>query len=117
MSFLLKLILTALAAYGLGQVLPGVHFPGVGTALVFVLILGVLNAVVKPVLKLISLPVTILTLGLFLLVINVVVIQLADALIPGNLVAGFINSLIFGFVLSLVTAIIDSLFSGSKDKK
>jgi len=115
MSFLLKLVLTALAAYGLGQVLPGVNFPGYGTALVFVLILGVLNAIVKPVLKLISLPITILTLGLFLLVINVVVIQLADMLIPGNLVQGFFNSLIFGLVLSIVTALIDMLLSSRKD--
>lgn len=115
MKFLLKLILTALAAYGLGQVLPGIHFPGIGTAVAFVLILGILNAVVKPVLKFISLPITFLTLGLFLLVINVVVIQLADLLIPGNIVSGFFNSLIFGFVLSIVSSLIDGLFSSKRD--
>ena len=116
MAFILKLVLTSLAALGLGQVLPGVHFPGFGTALIFVLILGVMNAIVKPVLKLISLPITLLTLGLFTLVINVVVIQLADLLIPGDLVHGFITSLLFGFLLSLVTSLIDALFSGkSKD--
>lgn len=115
MNFLIKLILTALAAYGLGQVLPGIHFPDITTALIFVLILSVLNAVVKPVLKLISFPITILTLGLFLLVINVAIIQLADFFIAENVVRGFINSLIFGFVLSIVTGILDAMFSSKKD--
>ncbi len=115
MNFILKLVLTALAAYGLGQVLPGVHFPGIGTALVFVLILGVLNAIVKPILKIIGFPLTVLTLGLFTLVINVAVIQLADLLIPGDLVQGFFMSLIFGFLLSLLTSVIDGMFSDKKD--
>ncbi len=115
MNFLLKLVLTAAAAYLLGTVLPGVNFGGFGTAIWFVLMLGIMNAVVKPILKLISLPVTVLTLGLFLLVINVVVIQLADMLTPGNVVDGFITSLIFAFILSLLTAGIDMLFAGKKD--
>ncbi len=115
MNFLLKLVLTAAAAYLLGMVLPGVHFGGFGTAIWFVLMLGVMNAVVKPILKLISLPVTVVTLGLFLLVINVAVIQLADALTPGNVVDGFLTSLIFAFVLSLLTAGIDMFFGEKKD--
>jgi putative membrane protein len=115
MNFLLKLLLTAAAAYLLGSVLPGVHFGGFGTAIWFVIVLGIMNAIVKPILKLISLPVTILTLGLFLLVINVAVIQLADLLTPGNVVDGFISSLIFAFVLSLLSAGIDMVFADKKD--
>ncbi len=115
MNFIIKLLLTAAAAYLLGMVLPGVHFGGFGTAIWFVIVLGVMNAIVKPVLKLISLPVTIITLGLFLLVINVIVIQLADALTPGNVVDGFLTSLIFAFVLSLLTAGIDMMFGDKKD--
>lgn len=75
--------------------------------------LGLMNAIVKPILKLIGLPVTVLTLGIFLLVINVIVIQLADLLTPGDNVRGFIWSLLFAFILSLVTTAIDKMF----DKK
>lgn len=115
MNFLIKLILTALAAYGLGQVLPGIHFPDITTALIFVVILSLLNAVVKPILKLISLPITFLTLGLFLLVINVAIIQLADYFIAGNVVSGFFNSLLFGFALSIITGILDAMLRSKKD--
>ncbi|MBC7448292.1 MAG: phage holin family protein [Hymenobacteraceae bacterium] len=110
MNFLLKLVLTAAAALGLSYVLPGVHFGGIGTAIWFVLMLGVMNAIVKPILKLISFPITILTLGLFTLVINVIVIQLADLLTPDDNVRGFIWSLLFAFGLSVITTVIDKMF-------
>ena len=116
MNFLLKLILTAAAAFGLGYILPGVHFGGIGTAIWFMLMLGVMNAVVKPLLKLISFPVNVLTLGLFSLVINVVVIQLADLLTPGDNVHGFVWSLLFAFVLSLITTLIDKMFDNRHEQ-
>ena len=116
MNFLLKLVLTAAAALGLSYVLPGVHFGGIGTAIWFVLMLGVMNAIIKPVLKFISFPINVLTLGLFTLVINVAVIQLADFLTPGDNVHGFIWSLVFAFVLSLITTAIDKMFSAD-DKR
>lgn len=116
MNFLIKLVLTAAAAYGLGYVLPGVEFEKhtFMTAVWFVLVLGVMNAVVKPILKLISFPINALTLGLFTLVINVAVIQLADLFTDGDVVQGFIWTLIFAFVLSLITAAIDKMFDNDK---
>jgi putative membrane protein len=107
MGFLLKLILTAIIAFVLTKVLPGAHLGTIVDALLLVLVLGLLNAIVKPILKILGLPITILTLGLFLLVINAIIILLADWILPGFKVDGFISALIFSLVLSVVTAIID----------
>lgn len=69
MNLIIKLLITAVAAYLLTYVLSGVHFDGFSSTIVFALVLGVLNLIVKPILKLLGLPLTIITLGLFSLVI------------------------------------------------
>ena len=103
MSFIIKFLLSALGAFALAKILPGVHINSFTDAVLLVLVLGVLNAIVKPVLKILTLPITILTLGLFLLVINVIIIQLADYFLGGVEISGFLNTLLFGFLLSLIT--------------
>ena len=107
LGFILKFILTAVLIYGLSMVLPGVVLGGMGSAAILVLVLGLLNAVVKPILKIIGFPITVLTLGLFLLVINVIIVKLADYLMDSFDVHGFINALIFSLALSLVSAVVD----------
>ena len=107
MGFLLKFILTAVVAYALTYFVPGAHLDGFGDAILLVLVLAVLNAVVKPILKIIGFPITILTLGLFLLVINAVIVLLADWILPGFKLDNFLAALLFSIVLSLVTAVID----------
>ena len=109
MGFLLKLILTGVAAAIAAYILPGVTIDGIFTAVLLALVLGILNAVVKPILVALSLPVTIITLGLFLLVINALIILLADYLLSGFSVDGFLWALIFSVVLSILTAIIDMI--------
>jgi len=106
-KFLLKFILTAVLTYGLAQILPNVHLNGVASAAVLVIVLGILNATVKPILKLLGFPITVLTLGLFLIVINVIIVKLADYLLDGFAVSGFISALIFSLALSLVTSVVD----------
>ena len=106
-GFILKFVLTAVLVYGLSQVLPGVALSGVSGAAILVVVLGLLNAVVKPVLKILGFPITVLTLGLFLLVINVVIVKLADLLMDSFTVTGFINALIFSVALSVVNAVVD----------
>ncbi|SFH11910.1 phage holin family protein [Pontibacter chinhatensis] len=110
MGFILKLILTGVAAMIAAYVLPGVSIDGFLTALILALVLAVLDAIVRPVLVFLTIPVTILTLGLFLLVINAVIILLADWLVAGFDVAGFFWALIFSLVLSIVSAILDMIF-------
>lgn len=107
MGFILKILLTAILTYLLAKFLPGAHLAGFGDAILLILVLALLNAVVKPILQLLGLPITILTLGLFLLVINAVIVLLADFLLSGFKVDGFFAALLFSIVLSLVTTVVD----------
>lgn len=109
MRLLLKWFLVALAVVLGAYLLPGVAVEGFGTALLVALVLGILNAILRPILVVLTIPVTILTLGLFLLVINAAIILLADALIGGFNVDGFIWALIFSLLLSLLTWLIDQV--------
>ena len=106
-KLLIKFLLTAVLTYGLAQYLPNVHLSGFGSAAILVIVLGLLNATVKPVLKLIGFPLTVLTLGLFLLVINVIIIKLADFMMSSFSVEGFVSALIFSLALSLVSSVVD----------
>lgn len=110
LKFILKFVITALLTYGLSMVLPNVHLNGVGSAAVLVVVLGLLNATVKPVLKILGFPITVVTLGLFLLVINVIIVKIADYLMRGFSVTGFVSALIFSLALSLVTSVVDMFF-------
>jgi len=110
MGFILKLLLTGAAAMLSAYILPGVSIDGYMTAIILALVLAVLNAIVRPILVLLTIPVTILTLGLFLLVINALIILLADSLIAGFDTAGFLTALLFSLVLSVITAILDMIF-------
>ena len=106
-KILIKFILTAVLTYSLAQVLPNVRLDGVGSAAVLVIVMGLLNATVKPILKIIGFPITVLTLGIFLLVINVIIVKLADYLMSSFSVTGFVSTLIFSLALSLVTTVVD----------
>ncbi len=109
LGFILKFLLTAVLVYGLSRVLPGVALTGVGSAAILVIVLGLLNAVVKPVLKILSFPINVLTLGLFSLVINVIIIKLADYLMTSFSVNGFLNALLFSLGLAVVNTVVDAV--------
>ncbi len=106
MSLLLNWFLSALAVLVTSYVLPGVHVSGLFAALVVVIVLGLINLVVKPLLLLLTLPVNILTLGLFTFVINAALILLASKIVEGFAVDGFGWALLFSVVLSLVNAVL-----------
>ncbi|MDJ1467346.1 phage holin family protein [Cytophagaceae bacterium DM2B3-1] len=110
MNLLIRLIVATLAVIISSWLLPGVHVNGIVTAIIVAIVLGFLNAFVKPVLTFLTIPITIITLGLFLLVINVIIVYITDALIAGFRVDGFLWALIFSFVVSIVGAILSSLF-------
>ncbi|MFT3979111.1 MAG: phage holin family protein [Ferruginibacter sp.] len=109
MNFLIRLIISALVAYGLSTILSGVHIPDFKDALIFALVLAFLNAIVKPLLVLLTLPATILTLGLFLFVINACMILLADYLMDGVKIDGFWWALLFSLLLSVISSFAYSL--------
>jgi putative membrane protein len=88
-------------------VLPGVTLGGFWAALLAALVLGLINVFIKPLLIIFTLPINILTLGLFTLVINALVIMMASGITPGFKVNGFWNALLFSIVLSIVLFIIN----------
>lgn len=116
MKIILKLLITAAVAFGLTYILEGVNFQGFGSALVFALVLGLLNFFVKPILKIFGFPLTVITLGLFSFVINAIIILIADYLIDDMQVENFWWALIFSIALSLITSLINGIFI-SDDKK
>ena len=101
--------MTAIVVFLLASFLPGVNVASYGTAIIVAIVLALLNLIVKPVLVLLTLPVTVITFGLFLLVINAVIILLVDAFISGFNVDGFWVALIFSLLLSIVQSILFSL--------
>ena len=116
MNFFLGLLVSAVAVLFAGWLLPGVSVDGFWTALVVAAVLAVLNSIVKPILVVLTLPVTILTLGLFLLVINVLMVYAASGLVDGFHVDGFITALLFSFVVSLSRAVLEGLVGDKKDR-
>ena len=109
MRFIIRLLITAVVVVLLAQFLPGVAVASFGTAVIVAIVLALLNLIVKPILVLFTLPVTVLTLGLFLLVINAIIILLVDAFIAGFNVDGFWVALIFSLLLSIVQSILFSI--------
>ncbi|RPE13572.1 phage holin family protein [Chitinophaga lutea] len=109
MGILIRILVTALAALLTAYLLPGVKLPDFKTALLLAIVLGLLNLIVKPILVLLTLPVTIITLGLFLLVINALIVLWASSLVKGFKVDNFWWALIFSVVLSVISSIMLSL--------
>lgn len=114
MGFIIKILISGLAVLLGAYFLPGVAVSSFGTALIVAIVLAILNTLVKPVLVILTIPVTILTLGLFLLVINAIIILLTDALVSGFYVEGFWWALLFSLVLSFLTWLVESLSQGSR---
>jgi putative membrane protein len=109
MGIIIRILVTALAALLTAYLLPGVKLASFSTALILAVVLGLLNLLVKPVLVILTLPVTIVTLGLFLLVINALIVLWASSLVKGFKVDNFWWALIFSVVLSVISSIMLSL--------
>jgi putative membrane protein len=101
--------INALALLALPYVVPSVQVASFGTALLVALVLGLINAVLRPLLILLTLPVTLLTLGLFIFVINALLFQLAGNLVDGFNVGGFASALIGSIVYSLISWALSTL--------
>lgn len=109
MRLVVNLLIGTLAVWITGSILPGVHLDGFWTALIVAVLLGIVNVLVKPVLVVLTLPITLVSLGLFLFVINAGLILLIDSLVGGFAVANFWWALLFSLVVSIVTSFLNSL--------
>ena len=116
MKFIINIIVSAFAVLITAWLLPGVDILDYLSALLVAVVLAFLNTVVKPILTILTIPITFFTLGFFLLVINAGMIILASRLIPEFKVDGFWWALLFSLILSLVTGILN-MFVGNTEKR
>ncbi len=109
MNILVKILLSSIAVIIASYLLPGVYVDDFITAVIIAVLLSLLNATVKPLLIILTIPITLFTFGLFLLVINALIILMASAIVPGFVVDNFWWALIFSFVLSIINALLTDL--------
>lgn len=117
MNFVTKILVSALAVFIVANIAPGIKIDHVLTAVLVAVVLAFLNSVVKPVLTILTIPVTMLTLGFFLLVINALIIIFAGKMVKDFHVAGFWSALFFSIFLSLITGILNMLFGVNRDEQ
>ncbi|NJB83309.1 phage holin family protein [Wenyingzhuangia aestuarii] len=114
MNYIVQLLVNALAVIIIANFLPGVEVDSMSTAVWVALVLSILNLFVKPVLVLLTLPITVFTLGIFLLVINAIIINMAAYLTSGFSVSSLWVALLFSLLLSILESILSSVFGLEK---
>lgn len=115
-TLIIKLLISAIAIFSTAQFLPGIHVADYKIALLIAVVLGILNVTLRPILKLISFPITILTLGFFAFIVNGFVFWLTARLIDGFAIDTFWLAVIGAVIVSLVTSILDRILLGSDGK-
>ncbi len=116
MNIILRFLLNGLAVLATAYLLPGVDVTDYQTALITALVLSIANIIIKPLLILFTIPITVMTLGLFLLVINAIIILVADYFVTGFTVNGFWWALAFSLIMSIFNSIIDDILKDKKKK-
>jgi len=115
MNVILRFLLTGLGVVLSAYLLPGVSVDDYGSAILVAVVLAIANVLVKPILIIFTIPLTIFTLGLFLLVINAIIILLVDYFVPGFTVDGFWWALAFSLILSVFNSMFSDLVKEKKD--
>ena len=110
MAFLARLLLNGIAIIVAAWLIPGLHVTGTVSALVAGILLAVVNALVRPVLLLLTLPLTLVTLGLFIFVVNAICLWLTAALVPGFSISGFWSAIFGALVVSVVSWMLSGVF-------
>ncbi|HTI17059.1 MAG TPA: phage holin family protein [Trinickia sp.] len=114
MTLLLTWVINALALLIITYLVPSIHIRSFGTALVVALVLGLINTIIRPVLIVLTLPVTIVTLGLFILVVNALCFWLASSLLKGFEVTGFWSAFFGSILYSIVSWLLSALILGNR---
>lgn len=109
-DFIIRLILSAVAVFITAKLLTGVKVSSFGQSVLVAILLGIVNAVVKPILVFLTIPLTIITLGLFLLVINALMILLVDKILQGFAVKSFWWAFLFSIILSIINGIFQWIY-------
>lgn len=109
MKFIIHWIIYSIAIAITAYILPGVHVGGVLSVMILAIVLGAINTFIKPIFVLLTIPLTIFSLGLFILVINALLILLAAWVVPGFLVSGFWWALLFSLILSIINSFLQKV--------
>lgn len=117
MGFILKLLVTSLAVFFGAYILDGVFLDGFPTAILVALFIGFLNVFLRPILIILTIPITLLTFGLFLLVINAVIILLADYALSGFTVNTFASAVLFSILVSIITWLLEAIANPKSQKQ
>lgn len=112
-GFFLRLLITALGLWVADQLLAGITFTGTGALIVSALLLGVVNAIIRPVILILTLPLTIITLGFFILIVNGISFAIAAALVPGFHVAGLLSATLGAIIVGLTSWAASHFVGGS----
>ena len=107
MKTLIHFVVSTIAILITAYILPGVHVSGLLAAFVLAVVLGAINLILRPILIFLTLPITILSLGLFVLVINGLLVMLASYIVPGFTVDGFWYAFLFGIVLAIINWVLE----------
>ncbi|MCX6792592.1 MAG: phage holin family protein [Candidatus Falkowbacteria bacterium] len=114
MNLIIRWLLATIAIIITSYILPGVVLSGFWTAVLVALVIGIINAVIKPILLILTLPINILSLGLFTLVINALLILLSSKIVDGFSVASFWTALLFSIILSIISFFLGKLAPSKK---
>lgn len=114
-GFLFRLVITGLGLFAAAHIVPGVQIRGFGTLVVSALLLGIVNAFIRPIVLILTLPITVLTLGLFILVVNGISLELVAWLVPGFRLSG-LGAAILGSIVVGLTSWFASTFVGSRGR-
>jgi len=112
-GFLYRLVITALGLWAAAAIVPGVQIVGVGTLLLAALLLGIVNATIRPIILILTLPLTVLTLGLFILVVNGISLALVAWVLPGFAIAGLVPAVLASIVVGLTGWFASTFVGGS----
>lgn len=113
-QFLLKTLITAVAVLAASFLLSGIHVDSTLTAILVAIVLGLLNNFIKPILIILTIPITIFSWGIFLIVINIIIIKWVAYLVPGFRVDSWFSALLFSIIVSLITSFISKLIENNK---
>ncbi len=117
LKFITKAILTSVAVLFADFLLDGITIQDTLTAMIVAVVLGLLNTFVKPIFIVLTIPITVFTLGLFLIVINILIVYWASKIVPGFTVAGWGSALLFSFIVSFTSSFLERRINQYKEKK
>ncbi len=117
MKMILKLFVNALALIGTAWIVPGISIDSIWTAIIAAIVLAIINIIIRPIMLFITIPINILTLGLFTFVINALMLWLASLLVSGFAVSGFVSAILGAVILAIISTLLHTLLEDNGEDK